>query len=441
MTDELRPFARSLSRRNFLGVSGAAVAAGLLAGCSAGGGGGGGGSSSKTLKFWDMTWGVTDAYNADAKAVVAGFTQSGAKAAYQTVSWTNFNQTFATAIASRTGPAVSSGGGFQAFQFAGQGAIAYADNLLASMKTSGLYADFVDGTWDSMKTPKGYAAVPWNLDVVVLWYRKSVLDAAGITSLPQTWDQYHTVAETLAKKGHTAFGAGNGSDNSFGYEPLLAWMINNGGGLFAPDGTLDVVSARNIEAIEFIYELVKMGAVDPGAVSYSVANYNAKWSDKTIGIGWYDGYLDANLNAVGDILVADPLAGPHGDKGTIQYVNNLMMYTNTPSQELSEAFVTYYIQNLHVLWEKKVVPELPPLKSILNSASFQSDTQATKIAQKWQPVAKTLAAQSVPLTAQLAAIDGGTAAFNFASTVLAGKGDAKSALVAFEKGIKSAVSS
>jgi multiple sugar transport system substrate-binding protein len=218
-------------------------------------------------------------------------------------------------------------------------------------------------------------------------------------------------------------------------------MINNGGGLFAPDGTLDVVSARNIEAIEFILELVKMKAVDPGAVSYSVANYNAKWTDKTIGMGWYDGFLDANLNAVGDILVADPLAGPHGDKGTISYVNNLMMYTNTPSQELSEAFVTYYIQNLHTLWEKKVVPELPPLQSILNSSSFQSDTQATKIAQKWLPVAKTLAAQSVPLSAQLAAIDGGTAAFNFASTVLAGRSGAKSALVALEKGIKSAVSS
>jgi multiple sugar transport system substrate-binding protein len=440
MTDELHSFARPFSRRNFLGVGGAALAAGLLGACSAGGSGGGGGSA-KSLKFWDMTWGVTDAYNADAKAVAAGFKDAGATAKYQTVSWTNFNQTFATAIASQTGPAVSSGGGFQAFQFAQQGAIAYADNLRGSMQKTGLYNDFVPGTWDAMKTPKGYAAVPWNLDVVVLWYRKSVLDAAGITQLPQTWDDYHTVAETLAKKGHTAFGAGNGSDNSFGYEPLFAWMINNGGGLFAPDGTLDVVSDRNIEAIEFILELVKMKAVDPGAVSYSVANYNAKWTDKTIGMGWYDGFLDANLNAVGDILVADPLTGPHGDKGTIFYVNNLMMYKNTPSQELSEAFVTYYVQNLHTLWEKKVVPELPPLQSILNSSSFQSDKQATKIAQKWLPVAKTLAAQSVPLSAQLAAIDGGTAAFNFASTVLAGRSDAKSALVALEKGIKSAVSS
>ena len=79
-----------------------------------------------------------------------------------------------------------------------------------------------------------------------------------------------------------------------------------------------------------------------------------------------------------------------------------------PIQADSEALVTYYIQNLHKLWEKKVVPELPPLQSILKSPSFQSDSEAVKIAEKWQPVAKTLAAKSVPLTAQLASIDGGT---------------------------------
>ena len=118
-----------------------------------------------------------------------------------------------------------------------------------------------------------------------------------------------------------------------------------------------------------------------------------------------------------------------------------MMYTNSPSQAASEAFVTYYVKNLHTLWSKKVVPEIPALQSIVNSPSFQSDKQALKIAQKWQPYAKSLAAQSVPLTAQLASIDGGTASFNFASTVLSGGSDAKTALVNLESGIKSAISS
>jgi multiple sugar transport system substrate-binding protein len=440
MADQDGPPRIRMPRRRFLGAAGAALAAGAVAACSAGGSAGTGGSKS-TLKFWDMNWGITSAYNNDARAVVAGFKHDGATASYQAISWSSFNQAFATAIASNTGPAVSSGGGFQAFQYARQGAIAYADDLLDSMKKSGAYNDFVPGTVAAMKTPKGYAAVPWNIDVVALWYRKSVLDAAGVTSLPRTWDEYHTVAGQLAKKGHYAFGTGNGSDNSFGYESLFALMINNGGGLFDPDGNLDVVTEQNIEAIDFALEMVKMGAVDPGAVSYSTANYVSKWTDKSVGMGWYDGYLDDNLGLVGDVLVADPLTAPHGDKGTIQYVNNIMMYTNTPSQADSEAFVTYYLTNLYRLWDEKVIPEMPALKSIINSKGFRADSQAVRIAELWQPVAKTLAARSVPLTAQLASIDGGTASFNFASTVLGGHGSAKSALVSLEQGIKSAVSS
>ena len=120
MSDEIQPPRLWMPRRRFLGVAGASLAASFAAACAAGGSGGGSGGSTK-LPFWDMTWGVTDAYNADAKAVVAGFKDNATTASYQTISWSNFNETFATAIASHTGPAVSSGGGFQAFQFAKQG--------------------------------------------------------------------------------------------------------------------------------------------------------------------------------------------------------------------------------------------------------------------------------------------------------------------------------
>ena len=150
MADEASLSSKGMTRRGFLGLTGSSIAAGFLASCAAGGSSGGGGGSGKDLKFWDMTWGVTDAYNTDAKAIVRGFKHGTWSASYQTIAWSNFNQTFATAIASKTGPAVSSGGGFQAFQFAQQGAIAYADNLIDSFKKTGLYNDFVPGTIEAM---------------------------------------------------------------------------------------------------------------------------------------------------------------------------------------------------------------------------------------------------------------------------------------------------
>jgi multiple sugar transport system substrate-binding protein len=451
MSEYESPTHPRISRRSFLGAAaGATLAAGLATACgssasskTAGTTSGGAGATKARLKFWDMGWGSGsgDQYVNIASATTKTFRQGGYTASYQPIAWTNFNETFASAIASETGPAVSSGGGFQAFQYAQQGAIAYADDLLDSWKTNGLYADLVPGSLAAMKTANGYAAIPWNLDVICLWYRKTALDDAGVTALPTTWDEYLTVAEQLAKKKYYAFGAGNGAGNSFGYEPMWAMMINNGGGLFDSDGNLDVVSERNIEAVSFVLELVKMGAVDPGSVSYTAQDYLNKWSDKSVGIGWYDGFLDAAIKAVGEVFVADPLTSPNGTKGTIQYINNLMMYKNTPSQEGSEEFLTYYVKNLYKLWDAKAISMMPALNSIVRSESFRTDTQAVRLAENWQPIAKTLAAQSVPLTPILGKIDGGTASYNFADTVLAGRGTAKAALVALENGIKSVVSS
>src|SRR6187402_1517770 len=162
----------NFSRRGFLGVAGGAALAALLAACTTGGGSGGG----KALKFWNMPWGGTAFNPLDKKITLAYKPANGLPAAtYQEIQWANFTQTFSSAIASNTGPAVSSGGGTQAFQFEAQGKIAYADNLLKSWESNGLKDDFLDGLLDTMKTDKGYAAVPYNLDVRVAWYNKSLM--------------------------------------------------------------------------------------------------------------------------------------------------------------------------------------------------------------------------------------------------------------------------
>jgi len=140
----------TVSRRSLL--AGAAGIAGLaaLSACSSGGG------TSQTVKFWNMPWGGT-AFNPLDQKITLGYKPSAGlpAASYQAVQWANFTTTFATAIVSKTGPAVSSGSGTQAFQFGKQNYIAYADGLLQSWQKNGLYDDFLPGVLGSMKTDKG----------------------------------------------------------------------------------------------------------------------------------------------------------------------------------------------------------------------------------------------------------------------------------------------
>ena len=167
--------------------------------------------------------------------------------------------------------------------------------------------------------------------------------------------------------------------------------------------------------------------------SYAIDTLKAK----KIAMGIYTPGLDTTIgDTSGDLLVADPLVGPHGDKGTLEFLNNIMMYTHTPSQAASEAFLVYWYQHMHELWKQGVMSALPVRKSIIDLPEFQQNAQNVKIIKEWQPVAKTYAAQSTTLSALLAAIDGGQPLNTFTQTMLTGQGDSKSALAALETAIK-----
>ena len=433
-----RAFSRlQFSRRGFLGLAAAAAAVPALAACSPSSSSGSGGSG--TVKFWDMPWSTPD-YNAAAKKITESYVPAsgGLKASYQTIQWNNFYQTFSSAIASKTGPAVSTGGGFQAFQFDQQGQIAHADGVIDAMKKNGMYDDLLPGVLDPFKTSSGsYVAVPWMLDMRVLWYRKSLFDQAGV-AVPTDWPSLLEAGKAMKKMGKIGFVTGTGSGNDQGNHLMIAMMINNGGGIFTPDGHLDVLNDRNVEATEFLLELVSNGVIDPGAVSYTNDNMDSQWKNKQGAFGLYVPGMPARVgDTSGDLLVASPLAGPHGDKHTLVFPNNIMMYKNTPSQASSEAFLTYYLGQLKQLWQQKLVNGLPVFKSIAQIPEVAGDPNSVKIINEYQPIAKTFAAQGTSLNANLAVLDGGQGINQFAQTILTGKTDAKTALTQFQSNLQS----
>ena len=426
------------TRRNFLGLSAAVVGGSLLTACGGGSASGGGGGN--TLAFWDMPWGAAS-YPPAAQSLAEAYKPANGlpSATYQNIPWNNFVQTFSSAIASNTGPAVSTGGGFQAFQFAQQGAIALADNVIKTFQTDGTANDFLPGTIDGMKTSDGYVAVPWQLDMRTWWYRKSLLDEAGVCP-PTNWDELLTAGKALAQKGVYGFGTGAGAGDNIGAHTMLMMMINNGGGIFSPDGKVDLVTDRNIEAMAYVQELVKSKIVDPASVSYTRDNHLAQWKNKKFAIGIDTAGMDGDSgDTSGDLQIMSPLTGPHGDKNALVFENNIMMYKSTPSQEGSEAFLSYYIKNMKALWQQNVVPGLPVLKSIVALPEFQKQTQKVKAIKDYQPVAKSYATLSTQLTAALAQIDGGDPLNQFTQTMLAGQTDPKTALTTLQTALAAIV--
>ena len=435
------PTGSGFTRRTLLGAGVSAAAVAALAACSTGGSsGGGGGNASKPLKFWNMPWGPQAFLTEDKRIVAAYKPKSGmGSATYQQIQWANFTQTFSTAVAANNGPAVSSGGGTTAFLFESQGKIAYADDLLDSWKKNGIYDDFLPGLVDTLKTKNGYAAIPYNLDMRLLWYRKDIMEQAG-AEIPTDWDSFEAACKKLKAKGVYGYGTRSGAGAFTGFHILVSHMINNGGGLYNADQKPEVVTEANIQAIDWVLGLVKNGYVDPRSATYTSQNAYDQVSAGKFGMLWDGAGAPASVSATAakQLLPTSPLTGPSGKKGALYFPNNIMMYKNTPSQKSSEAFLTYYYQNMKSLWTKKTGIGLPPLKSIADAA-YTTDPVNKKIIDEWQPISKTWGAPGSNVVFNgVTKVDGTQPGIDFTQAVLAGKTTARAALEKLQKGLDSA---
>jgi multiple sugar transport system substrate-binding protein len=272
----------------------------------------------------------------------------------------------------------------------------------------------------------------------VLWYRKSLLEKAGVTP-PTDWQSYLDVCEALKKIGIYGFGIASGAQGN-GFQILVGLLINNGGGLFDGEQKPNCVTPANIEALDFVVEMIHKGYMDPASVGYSTNNAYSQWKADRFAMGFESPGLAQQVGsaAAPDMYVGDPLVSASGKKGALYFPNNIMMYKNTPSQKGSEAFMTYYYKNMAPLWTKKTGIGLPVLKSIADTKEFQADANAAKMISVWQPICKTWAAPGGDaLFANIALVDSTPAMTTFAQSVLSLKATPKEALTTLQNTLTS----
>lgn len=354
------------------------------------------------LNFWDMVWGPPE-YIETAKGLVDKFNSEhpGIKVTYQSTPWNNWYQTFSTAIASNTAPDISTGAGYQAFQFYDMGEILPIDDVIEQWRSEGKLDDFYPGTIDTLKYDGHYVALPWGLDIRVTLYRKDLLEQASIQP-PKTWDELRAAAKKLS--GNGKYGIAMPSDTG-GTHYLFSLMLNNGGGIFTEDKKVDFMSERNQQAAQFLADMVKDGSINPAG-----AGFKGEDSDKLFIKGdsaFMIGNPDVNRPELeGKIDVLDPMTGPNGDQGTVRWVNNLMIYKQTEHPEEAKEFLKWWSENNSPLWTEGHTGNLPARLSTAESDYIQSNPIVKKILEKYVPIGKTTGANYPSAFPQLNEIEG-----------------------------------
>lgn len=353
-----------------------------------------------TIDFWDMMWGGPD-YSVAAQKLVDRYNaeNSDVNVVYRPVPWSNWYETYVTAIASGSAPDMSTGASFQAVQLYDQGAIMPLDELVARIDKD----DFTDGSLEAMQYDGHYVGLPWGLDPRVIFYRKDLLEEAGV-EVPTNWAEFREAAKALTGDGK--YGLVSSGDPS-GMHWILTTTTNNDGGLFDTEGNPDLTGERSMEALKFLESLVADGSVNPASVGYlrddargSFVRGEAGFLLNNIGIFALAG------DAADKIGIVPPLSGPHGDKGTFSSVNNIMAYNQTEHPEETLDFMEWWSENSLPLWTEGGAGQLPVRHSIASDPYFQDDPQTAYVIENYLPIGRPLSAQAPGTFPQLNAVDG-----------------------------------
>ena len=432
-----------LSRRRFLAAAGAgAVLPVVLDACSSGGSGGSssGGGKSGTISFWDGEVG-TGQLNTEAKKLTLAYKDGNIKGSYNLMTGNDY-EIIEAALAANKGPTVAGGYAYQAFQFADQGDILYADNVVAAMKKNGVYDDYLPGLFSQLRNTKGYVGIPYGVDTRALWYNKKLLQQAGV-AVPTDWDSFMAACKALKKIGKYGYvTAANSSNSAYGTHTLAAFMINNGGGMFDETGKADCLFDRNVEAIEYLLEMSKNKYIDPGSVSYIDTDVYTALKSGRAGMALANPTIPQETGGTPtntDFAVMSPITSPHGTTGTIQYLKNYQMYTNTPSKAASEKFLEWWNQQFvgkKGFYAQGITAAVPIRKSAIALPQVQADPNLVKIINEWVPVAKPESARYAHIFSGLATVDNGTPMVQCIQSILQGNTTAKAALTTLQNGIQ-----
>lgn len=395
------------------------------------------GTDGKTVEFWDMAWGGNDQYIVEAQAICKAFTEeTGINVTYQSVPWDNWYQTYVTAIASDTNPDVSTGSGYQAFQFTKTGNIEPLDDIVDEWTESGEIDDFIDGAFELMYYEDHYRAIPWMTDARPIFYNMDLLKKYNV-EVPTTWDEFYDACVACTSGDDYGFIL---PSDGMGKQIIYDFMFNNGGGIFEKDGSVGVYSQENKDAVAFLDSLYDAGCIYPA--SSGMAANDTKPIFEGGNLAFYvqsASYGDAAFdNCNFEMGMLKPLKSPNGTYGGYYTVNNMMVYSNSDCKTEAKEFLKYYNHNELPLFTKGAANGIPVRKSFYEDPFYVDSHFMTRVMEEWIPVGGNVAWKLTSNFPELNEIDGLTEWTDLVQGIAMGA-DTDPLLQAVDAGVRSAM--
>ncbi|MBQ2262776.1 MAG: extracellular solute-binding protein [Loktanella sp.] len=206
--------------------------------------------------------------------------------------------------------------------------------------------DFIPSAVEAYSYDDGVWAVPLYNMSMNLWYRPSVLEAAGI-AVPQTWDDWQAAAAALTGDG--SYGMGLPANKQLYTDQTVYSVMVNGDAaeIYNADGTLRFDNPQTVEAYRFYNDMLQYSP--PDAPSWTWGEAEACFASQACGMIMQFSVISTYETQAGgdaDDLGVAPIPSQSGDEhNAIAYANAVMLLSRDEEKtEASKTFVRWLLQ-------------------------------------------------------------------------------------------------
>lgn len=321
--------------------SAAAVAAGLvLTSCGFGGSdaeGGDDGGESTTLSLLVPTY--SDNTQPLWEEIISGFEEEheNITVTLEIQSWDNINDVIRTKVQAGDAPDILN---IDAFASYAADDLLYAVPDVVSPET---LDDFQDSFAENASIDGTMYGLPLIASARTMFYNVDLLDEAGISGPPSTWDELFEAAQAVTDN-TDAYGYGMPLGSEEAQAETSIWTFGNGGSWNDGD-EMTVLTPENLEAVEYMTRMIDEGVTqpDPGATDRTPMFdlFFAEQMAMVIGLPPTVGQIeernpDLNYDTA-------PIPTSDGSPMTLGVADHLMAFENDgDKQEAITAFLDYF---------------------------------------------------------------------------------------------------
>lgn len=228
--------------------------------------------------------------------------------------------------------AQGSGGGYDVVLFDVIWPAEYATNNVlvdvSSRITDDMKKGVLAGAWTTVEYDGKYYGMPWILDTKYLFYNKEILEKAGISAPPKTWDELAEQAKTIKDKGILATPIAWSWAQAEAVICDYTTLLSAYGGEFLKDGKPAFQEGGGLDALNYMVTSYTSGLTNPNSKEFLEEDVRKVFEngDAAFALNWTYMYNLANASkdskVAGKVGVA-PAPGIAG-KSEVSAVNGSM---------------------------------------------------------------------------------------------------------------------